>query len=178
MGKVLAELRLYVCNNWVSHVPSHRIRLLFYRGVMGFKIGKNSYIHMGCTFDAARGLEIGNNSVINPKCRLDTREKIKIGSNVSISNEVILLTADHDMDSPHFTGRDFPITIADYVWIGTRAMLLPGVTLGIGSVVAAGAVVTKSVDNYKVVGGIPAKIIKERMCKDFEYKVTYRRLFQ
>jgi acetyltransferase-like isoleucine patch superfamily enzyme len=178
MGKVLAELRLYVCNNWVSHMPSHRIRLLFYRRVMGFKIGKNSYIHMGCSFDAARGLEIGNDSVINAKCRLDTRENIKIGNNVSISNEVIILTADHDMDSPHFTGRNFPITIADYVWIGTRAMLLPGVTLGIGSVVAAGAVVTKSVDSYKVVGGIPARIIKERLCRELEYTVTYRRLFQ
>ena len=175
--KFFSELKLYICNNWISCIPSHAVRLWYYRKVMKFKIGKNGSILMRCSFDAAKGLEMDDNVVINAKCRIDTRSGVKIGKNVSISSDVIILTASHDMDN-NMEGINYtPTVIDDYVWIGTRAMLLPGVKINKGAVIAAGALVTKDVPEKTVVAGVPAKVIKKR--KDsFEYTVSYRRLFQ
>jgi len=177
MTGFLSELRIYICNRWISRIPSHTLRLFFYRYVMKYNIGKNTAIFLDCTFDCKGNFLIGQNSVINGKCRLDNKCSITIGENVSISQEVMILTADHEIDSADFKGRLLPVIIEDYVWIGTRAMILPGCKIGKGAVVAAGAVVTKDVEPYTVVAGIPAKMIKMRS-HDLTYKVLYRRLFQ
>ncbi len=132
---------------------------------------------MDCVFDCKNGFVMGDNSVINAKCRLDNRGNIIIGNNVSISQEVIILTADHDFNSPDFASRNKPVVIEDDVWIGTRGIILPGCTIGKGAVVAAGSVVTKDVPAFSVVAGIPARIIKTRN-NDLNYKLSYRRLFQ
>lgn len=173
---ILSELRLYFCNEWLLNIPSHSVRNLFYRKAMKFKMGTQSTILMHCTFDAAKAFSMGDYSVINANCRLDTRGGIFIGNNVSISNNVMILTADHDMDDPSFKGRTRKVIIEDYVWVGTRALILPGVTLGIGSVVAAGSVVTKDVLPYMVVAGIPAKVIKKRN-DVLNYRPVYFRKF-
>jgi Acetyltransferase (isoleucine patch superfamily) len=144
---------------------------------MGFRIGQNSSILMHCKFNAAKGFEMGQNSVINADCKLDTRGGLIIGNNVSISSDVIILTADHDMDSPDFAGRNKAVKIEDYAWVGTRALILPGTNLGKASVIAAGAVVARDVDELNVVAGIPAKFIKKR-AEHLEYTLRYRRLFQ
>ena len=177
LRKFLSELRLYFCNEWIAVIPFHGLRKFFYRNVMGFNIGSHSSIFMHCTFDSAKHFFIGNNSVINAKCRLDTRGGITIGENVSISQEVIILTADHDLQSPHFQGRNKEVVIEDYVWIGTRATILPGVRIGQGAVIAAGAVVTNDVMAFSVVGGVPAKIIGKRS-EGLLYSTYYCRLFQ
>jgi len=174
----LSELRLYICNHIVNKIPLISLRMWFYRYIMGFKIGKESYIFMGSTFDATQGLMMGNYSVINAGCRIDTRAKVEIGNNVSVSNNTIVLTADHDMNSENFKGRTFGVIIKDYVWIGTSAMIMPGVTIEEKAVVAAGSIVTKNVSAFAVVAGIPAKKIKERADVDYEYKCNYKRLFQ
>ena len=174
---ILFELKLYMCNNWISIVPSHFIRNSYYTKIMGFSIGKDSTFLMRCVFDFKEGLSIGENSVVNARCRIDNRGGIRIGDNVSISSDVIILTADHDMDSPDFVGRNRPVIIDDYVWVGTAAMIMPGVTIGKGAVVAAGAIVTKDVAPYHVVAGIPAKFIKERK-KDLRYTSSYKRFLQ
>jgi len=110
---------------------------------------------------------------------MDTRGGIKIGNNVSISSDVVILTADHDMDNENMDGRNKGVIINDYVWIGTRATLLPGVNIGYGAVVATGAVVTKDVPPYGVAAGVPAKVIKYRNSNNgFNYTANYRRLFQ
>ena len=132
---------------------------------------------MHCVFDSARNLSIGKSSVINQRCRIDTRGSVTIGSNVSISQEVIILTGDHCSESPDFPFRSRAVVIEDYVWIGTTVMILPGVTIGEGAVVAAGATVHKTVPPYTIVGGVPAKFIKKRP-RDLNYKIDYRRLFQ
>ena len=132
---------------------------------------------MDCVFDCKNGLTIGNNTTINPKCRLDNRGTITIGNNVSISQEVTILTADHDLDSPDFAGRNNPVVIEDYAWIGTRATILPGCVIGKGAVIAAGALVTKSVEPFAVMAGVPAKMIKTRN-PDINYNFSYKRLFQ
>jgi len=172
----LSELRLYFCNYWLSRIPSHRFRLWYYRTIMGFTIGKGSSIFMNCKFDCAKGLTIGINSTINPNCRIDPRGNIIIGNNVSISEDVIILTADHDMNSESFGGRNKKTVIDDFVWIGTRVMLLPGVKIGKGAIIAAGAIVTKDVDSFSVMAGIPAKIIKQRPENNINYSASYRRL--
>jgi len=177
MKTFFSEFRLYLCNHFTSHIPSHYLRLWYYRKIMGFKIGKDTSIFMNCSFDCARGFSIGKNSVINAKCRIDPRGLVEIGSNVTISEEVILLTMDHDGDILGKPKLQKKIEIEDYVWIATRATILPGVKIGRGAVIAAGSVVTKNVDPFAIVAGIPAKIIRFRP-NNTDYSVNYCRLFQ
>ena len=177
MSTILSEFRLYICNHLIANFPSHHIRLWYYRNIMNFKIGKGCTIFMNCKFDCAGGLTIGVNSVVNSNCRLDSRGCLEIGNNVSISEEVIFLTADHNEDVFGGQGRKKNIVIGDFVWIGTRAMVLPGVTIEKGAAVGAGAVVTRNVDYLNVVAGIPAKKINIRP-ENFSYTTHYKRLFQ
>ncbi len=167
---------LYITNRVVSQIPCHSIRLFFYRHCLGFKVGEGSHIFMDAWFDTKGSFTIGKNSTINQKCHLDNRGGITIGNNVSISLETCILTADHDLQSRNFSGRVRPVNIEDYVFIGTRATILPGVSLGEGSAVAAGAVVTKNVEPFTIVAGVPAKPISKRQL-DLTYTVCYDRLF-
>jgi acetyltransferase-like isoleucine patch superfamily enzyme len=177
MRVFLSEFRLYLCNHLISNIPSHTIRLCYYKKVMNFKIGKGSTVFMNCKFDCAGGLVIGENCVINAKCRLDSRGGLEIGNNVSLSEEVICLTADHNEELVGVSNREKRIIIADYVWVGTRAMILPGVKLEKGALIAAGAVVTRNVEYLNVAAGVPAKKINIRP-ENFNYSTNYKRLFQ
>jgi maltose O-acetyltransferase len=143
---------------------------------MGFQLDEGVAIHLGARFDCAKGLKIGKNSVINENCRLDPRGGITIGNNVVIAAETIILTADHDPDSSNFIGRCAPVNIADYVVVGTRALILRGVTLHNGVIVAAGAVITRDVAKMDIVGGVPARSIGTRKC-ELTYTTEYPRLF-
>lgn len=176
MKKILSEFLLYISNHIINDIPFHFIRLAFYRYCLKFEIGSDSVIFMGAWFDAPKNLKVGRNSVLNQKCRLDNRGGITIGENVSISAEVCILTAEHDLQSCDFAGRTRPVHIQDYVFIGTRAMILPGVKLEKGCAVAAGAIVTKSVSPFTIVAGVPAKPIGKRQ-PDLQYRLSYRRLF-
>lgn len=172
----LGEGILYLTNHVVNHIPLHFVRLGFYRIFLKFDIGSGSAIFMETWFDSKKNFIMGKNSIINQKCRLDNRGNITIGDSVAISAEVCILTADHDPTRSDFAGRLRYVTIEDYVFIGTRAMILPGVILGKGSIVAAGAVVTKNVEPFTIVAGIPAKPIGSRP-SDLDYSVSYPRLF-
>lgn len=167
---------LYLCNRIVAEVPSHALRLAFYRSVMGFEIGKRSFIFMGASFDCRGSFSLGDHSVINERCRLDNRGTLRIGRNVSVSSEVGILTADHDPHSETFAGRNRAVEIDDYVFIGTRALILPGCRIGRGAIVAAGAIVTKNVEPFAIVAGNPAKIIGGRP-QNLNYQLDYGRLF-
>ena len=172
----VGEVLRYCTNCIVNRIPSHRFRLFYYRKILKFEIGKSSFIFMDTCFDARKNFVMGNNSVINQKCRIDNRVKVEIGNNVSISAEVCILTTDHDLQSPSFAGRNKPVFVGDYVFIGTRALILAGVSLGEGSAVAAGAVVTKDVPPYSIVAGVPARFIKHRN-PNLSYEINYGRLF-
>lgn len=159
----------YVTNYVISHVPSFRIRRAWYRRVVGATLGHHSGIHLGCHvwFYTPRqvrrdGFRIGDYSRVNRDCCLDVRGGLDVGDNVSISPEVTILTASHQVNDPRFRVGLSPVVIDDHVWIGTRAMILPGVVLGRGCVVAAGAVVTRDVPQLTIVAGAPAKPVGVR----------------
>ena len=90
----------------------------------------------------------------------------------------MIYNSEHDLESNDFTARTEPVEIEDYVFVGPRAIILPGVKVGKGAVIAAGAVVTKNVDDFTIVGGVPAKVIGERKNKNPDYKLGRARLFQ
>lgn len=161
----------YLPNHIINRIPFYFIRHSYYRYILGIKMGKGSSIHMN-TFINRNKIFIGKNSVINRSCYLDGRGGLRIGNNVSISPEVHLITASHDINSSDFKYIESQIVIEDYVWVGTKAIILPGIKLGKGCVVASGAVVTKDVPDFKIVGGVPAKIIKERN-KKLNYKCNW-----
>ena len=131
----------------------------------GAKIAKNVRIESTATFWAPWNLSIGENSWIGGGARLYSVDKLTIGANVVISQEADLCTASHDITKPNRPLVTAPIRIEDGVWIGARAIVLPGITIGEGAVVAAGAVVTKDVAPWTVVGGNPARVIKTRELK-------------
>jgi maltose O-acetyltransferase len=167
---------LFLCNRIVGHLPSHALRKLFYRTVMKIEIGETSFIFCRAHFDTRSGFKMGSHSTINEECRLDNRGGITIGDNVSISPQVCILTADHDPGSPTFAGRQRAVRIDDHVFIGTRAIILPGITIGRGAVVAAGSVVTREVPPLAIVAGSPAREIGRRD-PTLDYRVDYCRLF-
>ncbi len=182
-------------------IPSHTIRRILYRYVFRMKIGRDSSIHWLARFNKPSGIEIGSNTVIGNDAFLDGRSyrvwakgenkvwgylkdfiapanrPLRIGSNVSIAGEVRIFTMEHDINDPLFKEVAAPVVIDDYAVIGTRVTILPGVHIGRGAVVASGAVVTKDVDPYTIVGGVPARPIGHRQ-KDLRYTLTFARLFQ
>lgn len=174
--RLIQELMHYVANHVVNKVPFYAIRYFYYEKLYNVQIGKYSAVHMDLKLMTRGGVEIGNHTVINRDCTLDGRGGLLIGNNVSISPEVMILTAEHDVNSSSFAGVVGRVVIQDYAWIGSRATILPGVTIGKGSVVAAGAVVTKDVPEYTIVGGIPAKTIGTRT-SDLTYELEYKRWF-
>ena len=101
---------------------------------------------------------------------MDGRDKLFIGDHVDIASEVMIYNAEHDVQSNDFRAVKKPVEISDYVFIGPRAIILPGVKIGKGGVVGAGAVVTKDVEDYSIVGGVPAKEIGQRI-KNLNYKL-------
>ncbi|MCK4788977.1 MAG: acyltransferase [Desulfobacteraceae bacterium] len=128
--------------------------------------GKNINVEKGAYFGDGSEIEIGDYSGIGVNCQ--TCGPIKIGNDVMIGSDVIILTQNHKfdrLDIPMRQQRYRPrelVVIDDDVWIGTRVIILPGVHIGKGAIVGAGAVVTKDVAEYAIVGGNPAKVIKFR----------------
>jgi len=133
---------------------------------------------MGIEFRSPKNISIGNNSVINKKVLLDGRGgQLIVGNNVDIAQETNIWTLEHDVHSDSHSTTDGDIIIEDYVWIASRATILPGVTIGKGAVVASNAVVTKDVPPMTIVGGIPAEEIGTRKSK-LEYNLNYQPWFK
>lgn len=177
-GRLLAfRLANYVTNHVIAHIPSFTIRHLWYQHIVGIRIGRHTWVHLGCYVwfygrgeTTRRAVSIGSSSLINRKCTIDVRGGLNVGSNVNISPEVMILTASHLMNDPSFKLVSYPVVIEDYAWIGSRATILPNITIGRGAVVAAGSVVTRDVAPMTVVAGVPAKPIGKRETTSLEYK--------
>jgi len=154
---------------FVSFLPHNsfcRVRTVLYR-FAGFKIGKGALILGKLTLASdgpiAKMFSIGEGSRINAPFYAELNAPITIGKNVAIGHNVVFVTTDHDTsDATHRAGtaKFDRIEIEDGAMIGARATILPGVTIGHGSVVAAGSLVTQSVLANKLVGGVPARVVK------------------
>lgn len=159
----------YLTNHLILHVPSFTIRHAWYRHVLGIRLAPGAVVHLGCFvwFYGRRQIRrerisIGANTRINRDCCLDVRGGLQIGENVSISPEVMILTAGHNVNDPSFRVETRSVVIQDHVYIGSRATILPGVTLGRGSVVGAASVVTRDVPPLAIVAGVPARPVGVR----------------
>lgn len=168
MKHKLINALLLISNAYLNNIPSRHFRILLYK-FMGLKIG-HSIIFRRTEILEPQKIKIGNNCSIGWFCLLDGRGGIKIGNNVNISSYVKIITAGHDIKSPYFIGTQAPVIIENNVWLATGCTILEGVHIGEGAVVAAGAVVTKDIPPFTVVGGIPAKKISERE-KNLDYKI-------
>ena len=157
----LGQVFRYLANAFIGHIPWMAFRLAVYR--LFFSIGPGSTIMMGFKARKMMGLSIGINSNVNPSCMFDTRGgTITIGNYVDIAPEVNIWTLEHNLQHPDFPSSGGPVMIQDFAWLANRAVILPGVTIGTGAVVATGAVVTKDVPAWAIVGGVPAKVIGQR----------------
>lgn len=171
------DLKLYFVHAVSLHLPLWSLRKVIFI-LSGVKIGKGTTIHMGCKFFQPKGITIGEDSIIGDRTFLDGRAELEIGDHVDIASEVLIYNSEHDIDSKTFKAVEEPVFIDDYVFIGPRSIILPGISIGKGAVVAAGAVVTKDIEPFMIVGGVPAKVIGERKNKDPNYKLGRARLFQ
>jgi len=169
---------------FVGFIPFHSLRNFFYL-LSGMKLGRGSTLHMMARIYDPRHIVIGEDTLIGEKATLDGRKQLAnsegglvIGSHVDIASEVMIWTSQHDLKDATMKAIEAKVTIGDYVFIGPRAIILPGITIGKGAVVAAGAVVTKDVPERAIVAGVPAKVIGERAMTDFNYKLGRPRWFQ
>src|SRR6266699_5241406 len=173
MKYLFASLIRYATNHIINHIPSYTVRHAWYRRIVGWRIGPKAailmgqYVQMAGVRTSGQKISIGRGTVINQGCLLYTTGGLVIGENVSISAGAWLVTGTHDMNDPLFPDRYMPIAIGNYAWIGTRASILAGVTIGEGAVIMAGAVVTRDVPPYAVVGGIPARFVSQRTQQNF-----------
>lgn len=156
-------------NAFINKIPSRHFRKWFYL-LMGAEIGKNSFLCRRVEVLLPRGLKLADDVAVGWFAELDARGGITVDHDTNISSHVKMITGSHDIDDPNYTADFKPIHIGHHCWIGTGATILQDVTIGDGAVVAAGAVVTKDVMPFTVVGGVPAKCIRERS-RNLQYKI-------
>jgi len=161
----------------VGEMKLHHLRRFFYR-LFGMTIGAGSSLHMRIRVYDPTQIFIGEDSIIGERVVLDGRAPLHIGNHVDIATGAMLFNSEHDVSAPDFHAIEVPTIIEDYVFIGPNAIILPGVKIGKGAVVAAGAVVTKDVAELSIVGGVPAKEIKKRPAEALAYKLGRARWFQ
>ncbi len=160
-------------NYVVTYVPFPRLRHFLLRRMYFIKIGEGSYLHMGVQYKRPRSIEIGRNTVVNPGVLLDGRISLKIGDNVDIGEQVSFYCGGHDVQSPDYRAFMEPTTVGNRACIYARAMIIRGVNIGEGAVIAAGSIVTKDIPEYTIWAGVPAKKIGERT-RDLHYELSQK----
>ena len=162
----------FLYNSLLGKVPSHTLRRLYLRWYLA-EMGRQSHVQMGCRFLHGRNIHLADNVVLNFGTLLDGRRyPITVGTNVSIGPCASLLTLGHDPQSPEFADAGGPILIEEYAWLAYGCLVLPGVTIGKGAVIAAGAVVTRDVAPFAIMAGNPAKPVGKRQ-EALAYRLDY-----
>ncbi len=161
----------YLLNTFVNKIPFPELRMGLYRSA-GMKVDPTTNIMMHVSVLQAQDITIGPNCIIGPFATLDGRGTMTIGRNVNVAGEVLTIGGHHLVDSPMAEGLLGKIVIEDNAWIAMRAILLPGVTVGEGAYVAAAALVNRDVEPYTLVGGVPARKIRDRS-RDIEYTLQH-----
>lgn len=155
-------------NVFMCYFPSVHARRYALRAA-GMKISKNVRFFEGVHVRNPKGIVMGDGCSIGTRVLLDGRKGLTVGKSVVFGYECIIWTLNHDYNDINFKTKGGPVTIGDYAWICSRSIVLPGITIGEGAVVASGAIVTKDVPPYAIVAGIPAKIVGEREKKSYNY---------
>lgn len=175
MKQFISDIYHYVMTI-VMILPIHWIRISFLR-FLRMKIGKHTAICRGVDIRTPYRISIGSYTTINKHVVLDGRGKIRIGDNVDIAQEVNIWSLQHDYNSPSYDTKADKVVIEDYVWIASRATVLPGVTIGRGAVIGACSVVTKDIPPMCIAVGNPAKVIGKRE-ECLKYKLGQRGWFR
>ena len=144
-----------------GYIPIHTVRLLLYKYLFRVDVPFDAIIFNRCRYNEPAGVHIGHHSIIGRDAFLDGRMGLFIGSNANIGDDVRIFTLEHDITSSNFAIKGGAVYIDDWVYIGARVTILPSVRIGAGAVVASGAVVTKDVEPWTMVGGVPARFIKK-----------------
>lgn len=150
----------------VLHMPSGTIRKCTLK-LLGATVERSAWIYGGCEVRAPWRLSLGEGTSIGHRCVLDARGGLSFGQHVNVGTDAQFWTMDHDPASPTFASRRAPVEVGNRAWISARVTVLPGVTIGEGAVVAAGAVVIQDVEPWTIVGGVPAKKIQDRPTNDY-----------
>lgn len=158
----LKKFAISFFNIVVSVALFFKIRRLIL-GLFGMSVGRGTTIHRRVKFFDFGKFKIGDCSTINPDCFIDNRGEVLIGNNVNISHCVKIYTMTHDVNKYANPIKSSFVIIGDNVWIYPYCLIMPGVVIGEGAVIYPGSVVTKDVDSFSIVGGIPAKHIKHRI---------------
>ena len=140
---------------------SNSLRMALYRH-LGMRLEQGAIIWCGARINYPERISIGENSIVGPSTVLLSQGGIRIGRNVNISGFSFILSQEHNVQSPRLETTLAEVVIEDYAWLATNVTILPGVTIGRGAVIAAGAVVTKDVPPHAIVGGVPARPIGKR----------------
>jgi acetyltransferase-like isoleucine patch superfamily enzyme len=156
----IALVLVNTLNRWLPFV----LRPLLYKAC-GFKVHRSATLQGGIRFFHVGRLSVGEGTLVNRGVYLDNRGGIAIGRQVSIAHDVRIYTMGHDPHDPGFATKAAAVQIDDHAVVFAAAMIMPGVHVGEGAVVMAGAVVTKDVPAGRMVGGNPAQDIGERGCK-------------
>lgn len=169
----------YLLNTVVNKIPFPTVRLALYRAA-GMRIGRDSNIMMHVRVMTPQGIEIGDNCIIGEFSWLDGRAVrlgegpgLRIGNNVNIGANTIFIAGSHEPDSSDFVGPLKKTVVQDRAWITMNCTILYGVTVGEGAVVSAASLVNKDVAPYTMVGGVPAKYLKDRS-RDLQYTLFNR----
>jgi acetyltransferase-like isoleucine patch superfamily enzyme len=167
----------YVFRVWVMHFPVFAVRRFFISQTVN-KIGTGGFVMMGVELRTGKNISIGSHCFINKGVLLDGRGgKLTIGNNVDIAQDANIWTLSHSPHDDYHSVWGADVTIEDYVWVASRATILPGITIGRGAVVATGSVVTKDVPPMAIVAGIPAKIIGQRK-SNLKYTLDWQPWFK
>lgn len=152
----------------LPNIPSQTIRNWGLR-LLGVRMSRDVKFFAGFSVRNPKGLTIENGVSIGPKVLLDARCGLIIHKSAVIAYDAIIWTLNHDYNDIHFSGKGASCEIGEYAWICSRSIILPGVKVGNGAVVASGAIVTKDVPPYSIVAGVPARVIGKREEKKYCY---------
>lgn len=165
---------LFTAAEWIwirifCKIPSKRIRRLCLCMFQDVHIHRSVPVYSG--FEWWSGpLTIGEGSSVGFHNHLDCRKGLTIGKSVCLASYVTVWTLHHDYNTVDFASKGAAVTIGDYAWLCSHCIILPGVNIGEGAVVASGAVVTRDVPPYSVVGGVPARVIGQRDRLQYNYR--------
>lgn len=172
LGHAIALAAYYI---GAKHLPASDKQMAIWarwiRGTLCRKLfksmGNDVNVEQGADFGSGANIEIGDRSGLGIHCQI--YGPVRIGKHVMMGPDVMIIARNHRFDRTDVPMREQgeadpePVVLEDDVWIGARAILLPGVKVGQGAIVGAGSVVTKSVPSYAIVAGNPARIIGSRL---------------